>query len=123
LDPALLISIVVEFRHFISTGAIPRIIALLNDSDKIARRVGIDAVSNLSDHSKRVNLSCLTLLMSIVAESEFRPLIEGAIPQIITLLYDSSPSVRLMGADSLSKLAAQGKSQFIGFSFAHQCCS
>ena len=121
MDPPSLTSIVVEFRHFIPT-AIPRIIALLKNSDKIVRRVGIDAVSNLSDHGKRVNLSGLTLLMSILAE--FRPFIETAIPQILKLLNDPHQSVRIMGANSLSKLAAHGKNQFIGlFTFAHQCCT
>ena len=123
MDPPSLISIVVEFRPLI-LSAIPRIIALLKNSDENFRRVGIDAVSNLSDHGKRVNLSGLTLLMSILAE--FRPFIEPTIPEILKLLNDPHQSVRMMAANSLSKLAAHGKNQFIGLftvTFAHQCCT
>ena len=47
--------------------------------------------------------------MYLLFVAEFRESIRAAIPQIITLLSHSEPFVCSAGADTLSKLSAQGK--------------
>jgi HEAT repeat protein len=101
----LLIAIAAEFRDLI--GPIPDIVIFLKDDDKDVRRAGINALSRLSGHGKKVKLSCLTLFISLLAK--FHPLIEPAIPEIISLLDDNDESIRKAGIDALSKFSEHGK--------------
>jgi len=99
---SLLTSIVAEFRPLIGT-VIPSIINILDDST--GREAGVDTLSKLSKHSKRVDLSVLAFLISILVE--FRPLIGKAIPQIINLLKDGD--VQMAVTNTLLKLAEYSK--------------
>ena len=102
----MLIAIAAEFRDLI--GPIPDIVTFLKDCDhEDVREAGINALSRLSEHGKKVKLSCLTLFISLLAE--FHPLIEPAIPGIISLLKDKHESIRKAGIDALSKISEHGK--------------
>ena len=91
-------------RPLIGT-AIPEIITLLKDSDSDVQIAAANTLSKLSDHSKRLYLSGLSLLIYFIAG--FQPLIMTAIPDIITLLKDSD-SVQIAAANTLSKLSGYG---------------
>jgi HEAT repeat protein len=98
--------VIAEFQVSI-VSAIPRIIALLSDSDRGVRSAGANALLKLSEQGKNIKYSSLALLMSSVAE--FRESIVSTIPQIIAFLSDSNWGVCLAGADALLKLSEQGK--------------
>jgi HEAT repeat protein len=103
----LLIAIAAEFRDVM--GPFPGIVIFLKDDDKDVREAGINALSRLSGHGKKVKLSCLTLFISLLAE--FHPCIEPAIPEIISLLEDEDnhESIRKAGIDALSTFSEHGK--------------
>ena len=103
----LFIKIIAEFRDSIGT-AIPDILTLLKGRNKGLQKAGINALSKLSEHGKRVNLWGPAFLICILAE--FRDSIMGAIPDIVNFLSDSSWAVRDAGADALSKLSDHGMS-------------
>src|SRR5271168_2573222 len=102
---SLLIYFVAGFQPLIMT-AIPEIITLLKDSHWNVQIAAANTLSKLSDHSKRLYLSSLSLLIYFIAG--FQPLIMTAIPDIITLLKDSD-SVQIAAANTLSKLSGYGK--------------
>ena len=102
----MLIAIAAEFRDLI--GSIPDIVTFIKARDKDVREAGINALSRLSGHGKKVKLSCLPLFISLSAE--FHPLIESAIPGIISLLKDNNhQSISKAGIDALSKFSEHGK--------------
>src|SRR5271168_625428 len=103
---SLLIYFVAGFQPLIMT-AIPEIITLLKDSDSDVQIAAANTLSKLSDHSKRLYLSSLSLLIYFIAG--FQPLIMTAIPEIITLLKDSRSHVRRAAANTLSKLSDHSK--------------
>ena len=103
----LFIKIIAPFRDSIRT-AIPDILTLLKGRNKDLQKAGINALSKLSEHSKRVNLWGPAFLICILAE--FRDSIMCAIPDIVNFLSDSSRAVRDAGADALSKLSDHGMS-------------
>ena len=88
-------------------AAIPAIITLLRDSDDHIQKAAADALLKLSEYCKRVNLSDITPLISIIAE--FQPSIKTGFPNIIRLLSDRDDNIRMAGSDTLSKLTARGK--------------
>jgi len=89
--------------------AIPGITSLLKDNHQSIRKAGIDALSKISEHGKRVSLSPWHVVWLIDIVAKFQPLIEPAIPVIIALLKDGDKGVRKAGADAVSKLLCQGK--------------
>src|SRR5271156_1790986 len=90
--------------------AIPEIITLLKDSYCGVQIAAANTLSKLSDHSKRLYLSGLSLLIYFIAG--FQPLIMTAIPEIITLLKDSH-NVRIAAANTLSKLSDHSKRLYL----------
>ena len=86
--------------------AISEIINLLKNSRPYIRQVGADTLSKYSEQSKIVNLSCLALLMRIIAQ--FQPFIVTAIPKIVALLQDSDTNVSMACITALSKFSEQG---------------
>src|SRR5271155_5425887 len=107
---SLLIYFVAGFQPLIMT-AIPEIITLLKDSDSDVQIAAANTLSKLSDHSKRLYLSGLSLLIYFVAG--FQPLIMTAIPEIITLLKDSDSDVQIAAANTLSKLSDHSKRLYL----------
>ena len=73
-------TIIAEFRPLIAS-AIPEIADLLKHSEGFVRQAGVDVLSQLSEHGKKVNLSCLAFLMYTIAE--FHPLIDTVISEIL----------------------------------------
>jgi hypothetical protein len=103
-----LTTIIAEFRAVI-TPAIPGIVNLLKDDDEAIQIACADALSTLSERGKPINLSGLTLLTGMTLKAEFRPLIEPAIPGIVSFLNSGERAVRLAGTNALSKLSGQGE--------------
>src|SRR5271156_5749309 len=106
---SLLIYFIAGFQPLIMT-AIPEIITLLKDSHSDVQIAAANTLSKLSDHSKRLYLSALSLLIYFIAG--FQPLIMTAIPEIITLLKDSD-SVQIAAANTLSKLSHHSKRLYL----------
>src|SRR5271155_3130903 len=107
---SLLIYFIAGFQPLIMT-AIPEIITLLKDSDSDVQIAAANTLSKLSDHSKRLYLSGLSLLIYFIAG--FQPLIMTAIPEIITLLKDSDSDVQIAAANTLSKLSDHSKRLYL----------
>src|SRR5271156_4451506 len=112
---SLLISFIAGFQPLIMT-AIPEIITLLKDKNYLVLEAAANTLSKLSDHSKRLYLSGLSLLIYFIAG--FQSLIMTAIPEIITLLKDESYHVQVAAANTLSKLSDHSKKLYLsGLSF------
>ena len=103
---ALLMGIIAEFQPSIVT-AIPKIVALLQDSDTDVHMACITALSKFSEQGKIVNLSGLALLMRIVAE--FRAFIKPTVLDMVKSFNNGNSNVQVAYVDALSKLSQQGK--------------
>ena len=110
----MLISIVAEFKPLIVT-AISKVITLLKDRDYHVQIAAVNTLSKLSDHSKRLYSSGLSLLIYFTAE--FQPLIMTAIPEIITLLNGRNNHVQIAAANTLLEMSDHSKRLYLSGQF------
>jgi Armadillo/beta-catenin-like repeat len=103
---ALLIKVIAEFRPLIVT-AIPKLVALLKDSDIDVCGACTVALWKLSEQGKTGNLSDLALLMRILAEC--RALIGPAVLDMVKSFNDGDSKICVGYVYALSKLSQQGK--------------
>ena len=106
---ALLMGLIAELQCSVN-AAILEVVNFLKDSDAKVRLATVEALSEVSDRGKAVDLLVLALFMKMIAE--FRPSIVTAIHELVTLLKDSDTDVCKACITALSKFSGQGKTGY-----------